>query len=312
MSSAGRSHSSPVNNQTNVSYDETESRVICILRYPAVAYHPCLPVLGMLPSQTLRRESRFPLSGDFFQSPLRSLPTKLWIYLDDQPSNVRALEPFVASKARAGELPELGIGRLDTLKYIVTHYVGFLWALLKPLGSWAVFAIAGIDSAFFGVPLDPVVATYVYQNRSHALLYPFMAAAGSAVGCVILYWIGYRGGEVLLLKRMSRLKFDRIRASFDRHEFWALMVPSMLPPPFPFKAVVLAASAFEMNFWHFLLAIFLGRLLRFVLLALLVLEFGPQVLAFAAAILAGHWILIILFCVAVIAAGIYACMPARE
>src|SRR5215471_5940189 len=111
--------------------------------------------------------------------------------------------------------------RLDTLKYIVTRYVGFLWLLLKPLGSWAVFAVAAIDSAFFGVPLDPVVAAYVYQNRSHALIYPLMAAAGSAAGCLILYWIGYKGGEVLLLKRMSRAKFERIRASFDQHEFWA-------------------------------------------------------------------------------------------
>jgi len=50
------------------------------------------------------------------------------------------------------------------------------------------------------VPLDPVLATYIYQNRSHALLYPLMAAAGSAAGCMILYWIGYRGGEVLLIK----------------------------------------------------------------------------------------------------------------
>ena len=69
---------------------------------------------------------------------------------------------------------------MDALKHLVTRYIGFVWALLEPLGSWAVFAIAGIDSAFFGVPLDPVVATYVYQNRSHALLYPLLAAAGSA------------------------------------------------------------------------------------------------------------------------------------
>jgi membrane protein YqaA with SNARE-associated domain len=201
---------------------------------------------------------------------------------------------------------------LDTLKHLVARYILFLWGLLKPLGSWAVFAIAGIDSAFFGVPLDPVVATYVYQHRSHALLYPLMAAAGSAAGCVILYWIGYKGGEVLLLKRMSRAKFERIRASFNRHEFWALMVPSMLPPPFPFKVIVLAASAFEMNFWHFLLAIFLGRLLRFMLLGLLVLRFGPQVMAFGTAVLAQHWIVFIVVSVAVIAIGIYAWARARK
>ena len=208
--------------------------------------------------------------------------------------------------------PSWKTGRLETLKHIVARYIVFLWTLLKPLGSWAVFAVAGIDSAFFGVPLDPVVATYVYQNRSHALLYPLMAAAGSAAGCVILYWIGYRGGEVLLLKRMSRAKFERIRASFDRHEFWALMVPSMLPPPFPFKAVVLAASAFEMNFWHFLLAIFLGRLVRFELLGMLVLRFGPQVIALGPEILAKHWIVIILAAAGGVALGIFAWTRWRE
>lgn len=213
---------------------------------------------------------------------------------------------YAASNAGSGELSRPEDGCLQTLRHIVTRYIGFLWALLKPLGSWAVFAVAGIDSAFFGVPLDPVVATYVYQNRSNALLYPLMAAVGSAAGCVILYWIGYKGGEVLLLKRMSRAKFERIRASFDRHEFWALMVPSMLPPPFPFKAVVLAASAFEMNFWHFLLAIFLGRLLRFALLTILVLRFGPQVMAFGGQLVAKHWIVLIVASAAVIVAGIYA------
>src|SRR6266571_2622756 len=108
---------------------------------------------------------------------------------------------------------------LETLKHIVTHYTGFVWAMLKPLGSWAVFAIAGIDSAFFGFPLDPVVASYVYRDRPRFLLYAVMASAGSAVGCIILYMIGYKGGEVLLEKRISRTKFNKIRSSFDRHEF---------------------------------------------------------------------------------------------
>jgi membrane protein YqaA with SNARE-associated domain len=111
---------------------------------------------------------------------------------------------------------------------------------------------------------------------------------------------------------MSRVRFERIRQSFDRHEFWALMVPSMLPPPFPFKAVVLAASAFEMNFWHFLLAIFLGRLLRFVLLGMLVLRFGPQVMAFGSEVLAKHWILILVAAVSATALGLFALLRLRK
>ncbi len=179
---------------------------------------------------------------------------------------------------------------MDTVKHILTRYTGFVWAILKPLGSWAVFAIAAIDSAFFGFPLDPVVAGYVYQDRRHFLLYVVMASAGSAAGCIILYVIGYLSGEVLLEKRISREKFDKIRSSFERHEFWALMFPSMVPPPFPFKVFVLAAAIFEMNFWHFLLAIFAGRMVRFLVLSMLVLRFGPQVVALTSMMLAKHWL----------------------
>ena len=109
------------------------------------------------------------------------------------------------------------------------------------------------------------------------LLYVFLASAGSAVGCTVLYLIGHLGGETLLRKRMSPERFERIHAAFDRHEFWALMFPAMLPPPTPFKLFVLAAAAFEMNFGHFLLAIFLGRFVRFLILSLLTLKFGPDV-----------------------------------
>jgi membrane protein YqaA with SNARE-associated domain len=178
---------------------------------------------------------------------------------------------------------------LEILKHLLARYGEFVWAMLKPLGSWAVFAIAAIDSAFFGFPLDPVVASYVYQDRPRFLLYAVMASAGSAAGCIILYLIGYKGGEVLLEKRISRTRFNKIRNAFDRHEFWALMFPSMMPPPFPFKVFVLAASVFEMNFWHFLLAIFVGRLVRFLILSLLVLKFGPQIVALTSAAVAKHW-----------------------
>jgi membrane protein YqaA with SNARE-associated domain len=178
---------------------------------------------------------------------------------------------------------------LEVLKHLLARYGEFVWAMLKPLGSWAVFAIAAIDSAFFGFPLDPVVASYVYQDRPRFLLYAVMASAGSAAGCIILYLIGYKGGEVLLEKRIPRTKFNKIRSAFDRHEFWALMFPSMMPPPFPFKVFVLAASVFEMNFWHFLLAIFVGRLVRFLILSLLVLKFGPQIVALTSAAVAKHW-----------------------
>ena len=92
---------------------------------------------------------------------------------------------------------------LNTIKHIFLRYTAFLWALLKPLGAWGVFVIAALDGAALGLPMDPVVATYVYQDRSRFLLYVLMASTGSALGSIVIYGIGYVGGEELLRKRIS-------------------------------------------------------------------------------------------------------------
>jgi len=213
------------------------------------------------------------------------------------------LSPSDVAAHLASSLPE-------AIKFLIVRYTQFIWKIVEPLGSWAVFAVAVIDSAFWGFPLDPLVAGYVYRDNSHFLLYSTMAAAGSAIGSIILYVIGYKGGEALLAKRISAAKFDRIRNSFDRHEFWALMFPSMMPPPFPFKLFVLAASVFEMNFWHFLLAIFAGRMVRFLILSVLVLQFGEQAFAFAGVLIERH--LLLLFLAFAVAVGIYGLLRFRS
>jgi len=146
-----------------------------------------------------------------------------------------------------------------------------------------------MDGAAIGLPMDVVVAGYVYQNKSLFLVYALLAAAGYAVGSSVLYLIGYLGGEAFLRKRMSEQRFARIHSSFDKHEFWALMFPAMLPPPTPFKLFVLSAAVFEMNFGHFLLAIFAGRFIRFFLLGLLTIRFGPEFVNVGGRILSEHW-----------------------
>jgi len=185
---------------------------------------------------------------------------------------------------------------LKTIKHILERYSAWIWALLKPLGVWGVFVISVLDSSFMGLPMDAVVASYVYNDRPRFLLYVILASAGSALGSSILYLIGYMGGEVLLRKRLSPTRFEKIRASFDHHEFWALMFPAMLPPPTPFKLFVLAAAAFEMRFSHFLAAIFAGRFGRFLLLALLTIKFGPQFVHFTGQFFKQHfhWVLAII------------------
>jgi len=164
--------------------------------------------------------------------------------------------------------------------------------VLAPLGPWGMLAFAAVDGSFLGMPLDAIFVSYVYNDQSRFWLYVVLGAVGSALGSIVIYVIGYTGGEVLLRKRLSPERFEKIHASFEKHEFWALMFPAMLPPPTPFKAVVLAAAAFEMNFWRFLLAIFAGRFVRFLLEALLTLWFGPRIVAVTGTFFTHHFLFI--------------------
>jgi membrane protein YqaA with SNARE-associated domain len=182
---------------------------------------------------------------------------------------------------------------LKTLGHILAQYTAWIMHLLGPLGVWGVFAVAFADSALLGMPVDAVVALYVYRDHQHLLFYVLLASLGSTLGSIPLYLVGYEGGEIVLRKRISEERFLRIHRSFERHEFWALMFPGMLPPPMPFKIFVLAAAVFEMKFRDFLAAIFAGRFVRFLAEGLLTLYFGPQILDLLGKVFRQHlyWVL---------------------
>jgi membrane protein YqaA with SNARE-associated domain len=173
---------------------------------------------------------------------------------------------------------------------MLARYTAWVLGLMKVLGIWGPFVIAFADSALLGMPVDFIVATYVYQDRRRLLIYITVASLGSALGSIPLYIVGYLGGEKVLRKRISEQRFLKIHRSFERHEFWALMFPGMLPPPTPFKIFVLGAAVFEMRFRDFLVAIFLGRFIRFGILSVLVLWFGPQIVSLFGGVVKQHWI----------------------
>jgi membrane protein YqaA with SNARE-associated domain len=190
----------------------------------------------------------------------------------------------------------------------LTRYTAWILGLLKVLGIWGPFVIAFADSALLGMPVDFVVARYVYLDHARLLIYVAMASLGSALGSIPLYIVGYLGGEKVLRKRISEERFLKIHRSFEQHEFWALMFPGMLPPPTPFKIFVLGAAVFEMRFRDFLVAIFLGRFVRFLVLSTLVLWFGPQIVELFGGVVMRHWVWI----VAAIVAGVLVWLVLRQ
>ena len=171
-------------------------------------------------------------------------------------------------------------------------------ALMK-WGICGVGAVAVLDSSSIPVPMDAILAVYIWNDKRHFWLYCLMAAAGSAIGGLLPYGLGRAGGELFLLKRVDRARFDKLRSRFQRQEFLAVMIPSMMPPPAPWKVFVFASGVFEMRVPDFLLAVLVGRTVRWLILSLLVLKLGPG----AADLVAHHALALVLIVGAVAVLG---------
>ena len=146
---------------------------------------------------------------------------------------------------------------------------------LTKLGIWGAGAVALLDSSTIPVPMDAYLAIAIWNAKANFWAYVLMAALGSSFGSLLPYGLGRAGGELFLMKRINRERFEAIRARFERQEFLAVMIPSMLPPPTPWKVFIFAAGVFEMRVLPFMLAVFCGRAVRWLILAFLVLKLGP-------------------------------------
>src|SRR5688572_31207892 len=95
-------------------------------------------------------------------------------------------------------------------------------------------------------------------NPRWMVLYAFMATAGSALGCWILYLISRRAGA-RALRRFSESKQKRVKELIERYDMAAVLVATLLPPPFPFKLFVVTAGVFRFSLTRFMIAIEIGR-----------------------------------------------------
>ncbi len=157
-----------------------------------------------------------------------------------------------------------------------------VWILLvlKPLGVWGILGLSIVDSAAIPLPfLDPLIVSYGVADHARMVLFCLMAAVGSAIGSMLPYYLGRAGGELFLLKRINRERYERLRDRFEKQEFLAIMLPAMCPPPMPVKLFELAAGVFEMRPLSYFLAISTGKFIRFLVESILVMIYGPAILS---------------------------------
>ena len=154
------------------------------------------------------------------------------------------------------------------------------WA--TELGGVGLFVIALLDSSFLSFPqvndLLIIVLSTKYPERMP--YYAGMTTAGSVIGCYMLYFVARRGGEMFLRKRVKGRYADRAIALYQKHGLLAVVVPSLLPPPVPFKLFVLLAGAAAVSPIRFGLAVAIGRAIRYFGQGYLAVLYGEQAAEF--------------------------------
>jgi membrane protein YqaA with SNARE-associated domain len=163
------------------------------------------------------------------------------------------------------------------LKNPITKALGRLSEYLITYGAFGLFVVALLDSTFVPLPssADALMLVLSTAHPSWMLLYAFMATAGSALGCFILYSISRRAGS-RALNRFSERKQQRVKYLIERYDMIAVLVATLLPPPFPFKLFVVTAGVFRFSLLRFMIAIVAGRAFRFLLEGYFAVRYGAE------------------------------------
>ena len=161
-------------------------------------------------------------------------------------------------------------------------FVNRVQALALAMGAPGLLLVAFLDSSLVSLPeiADLLVIWMVMQHPSRLVLYVAAATTGSIAGCLLMYYVGRKGGDALVRRRFSNASVERTLALFRRHGVMAVLVPSILPPPAPFKIFVLLAGVAHVSVARFAIAIAIGRGVRYFVEGLLALWYGEQAVAF--------------------------------
>lgn len=160
--------------------------------------------------------------------------------------------------------------------------VATITAWATGLGGVGLFIIAALDSSFLSFPQvnDALVIVLSAKYPERMPYYAGMTTAGSVIGCFVLFSVARRGGEVFLRKRLKGAHVDRALRLYQRFGLLAVVVPALLPPPVPFKVFVLLAGAADVARWRFVVAVAIGRGIRYFGQGYLAVLYGDHALEF--------------------------------
>ncbi|MDE6779330.1 MAG: DedA family protein [Alistipes sp.] len=166
------------------------------------------------------------------------------------------------------------------------------WMLSWGTSRWgwlALFLFAFAESSFFPIPPDVLLIALCLGATARSFRYAAICTAGSIVGAVAGYSIGYflwqnAAGEYTAIADFffrhvfSVESFERVGELYDKYNFWIVFTAGFTP--LPYKLFTITGGLFHIDFAMFIFASVVSRGMRFFLISALIWKFGEPIKSF--------------------------------
>ena len=158
-----------------------------------------------------------------------------------------------------------------------------VWKWIHRLGGPGLILLGVADNAPFGVPagsVDVFVILLSAHRHEWWAYYALLATVGEVLGGYLTYRLAKKGGQETLEKKVGKPRAERVYKYFEKRGLITVLTGSILPPPFPFTSVLMAAGVMQYPRKKFLCALTVGRAARFFAVAFLGRIYGQQMIGF--------------------------------
>ena len=157
-----------------------------------------------------------------------------------------------------------------------------IWQRLRRLGGPGLVLLGIADNSVIPLTgsMDVLTIWLAARHQEPWPYYAVMATLGAVIGGYITYSLARKGGKRAMERKLSRKRAEKVYQTFERWGFWAVAVPALVPPPFPFVPFLLAAGALQYDRKKFLAALALGRMVRYTIVAGMGALYGTHIVRF--------------------------------
>lgn len=175
-------------------------------------------------------------------------------------------------------------GSVTSLRFLLIVSTASILRFFRSLGIFGLFLMSALDSSFLVLPFgnDLLLIALISSNRESPMwiAYVIVSAIGSVLGVFVIDLLMRKAGEKGLERFLSEKRIKQLKSKIENKAEVTVFIATLLPPPFPFTPAIMTASALQASRKNLLITVFVGRLVRFGIEAVLALYFGRQLIAY--------------------------------